>query len=630
MESWTIEHAREYYLVDAWGSPYVGINESGHVEIRSDGEPDKAVDLRDLVRSLLDRGISLPVLVRFNDILKSRIEAIHDAFGISKDRYDYRGDYKLVMPIKVNQQRHVIEQVLAHGRKFHVGLEAGSKPELYVAISMAQDPESVIVCNGFKDDDYLETALLASKLGKNVIIVVDRFEGLLHLMDVAKRLEVDPRIGVRVRLGTRGSGKWSESSGDKSKFGLNAGELVSAMEMLREREMLRSLELLHFHLGSQLTNIASVKNALRESCRIFVDLAKMGANLCYFDVGGGLAVDYDGSRTNFHSSMNYSLQEYANDIVATIGDACRDNSIEMPTIISESGRAVTAHHAVLIFDILGVDSRVSTSAPRRPDEHDHQIHHLLWEAYQSINRKKYQEAYNDLLEYRQQALSLYVHGDLDLEGRAYAEQLSWACTQKIRQVIQKLDYVPVELDRLEKDVSDTYFGNFSVFQSLPDHWAVKQLFPIMPVHRLHKRPTRPATLADLTCDSDGKIDNFISLHDVNDTILLHEPDDEPYYLAVFLVGAYQEILGDLHNLFGDTNTVHVSIGDDGPRFDTVLWGDSVSEVLGYLQYDKLELADRLRQVAEDAISKGLIESREVKDLLIRFENGLEAYTYLER
>ncbi len=629
MDRWTIDDAKEYYLVDAWGSPYVGINESGHVEIRTKGDADSSVDLKELVESLLDRGISLPVMVRFNDILKSRLDEIHEAFTLSKQKYDYEGDYRLAMPIKVNQNRHVIEQILSHGRKYHVGLEAGSKPELYVAISMVQDPESVIVCNGFKDDDYLETALLARKLGKNIILVMDRFDGLVRMLDVAKRLGVVPSIGVRVRLASKGSGKWSESTGDKSKFGLSAAELVHTVQMLRNNGLLDKLELLHFHLGSQLTNIASVKNALRESCRIFVDISAMGANLHYFDVGGGLAVDYDGSRTNFHSSMNYSLQEYANDIIATIGDACHDAEIQAPTIISESGRAATAHHAVLIFDVLGADSRVTDSVPRKPNDQDHQIHHLLWEAYQTISRKKYQEAYNDLLEYRQQALSLYVHGSLDLVGRAYAEEIAWACAQKIRRVTRQLDYVPMELDRLEKDVSDTYFGNFSVFQSVPDHWAIKQLFPIMPIHRLKTRPTRPATLADLTCDSDGKIDNFIALHDVSDTILLHEPGQDPYFLAVFLVGAYQEVLGDLHNLFGDTNTVHVSMGERGPIFENVLWGDSVAEVLDYLQYDKVELEDRLRIVAENAISKGFIEAKEVKELLIRFENGLEAYTYLE-
>ena len=629
MESWTINDALEYYLVDEWGSPFVSINKLGHVEIAPLGSKGGTIDLKELVDNLVTRGLSLPILVRFNDILHSRIEQLNQAFKYAATEYGFEGDYRLCMPVKVNHQRHVVEQVLQSGCDQHVGLEAGSKPELFMALALADDPDALIVCNGYKDREYIEAALMAQKIGRQVLLVVDRFLGIHKIVDIAKRLGIKPRIGLRVKLSTKGSGKWIESAGDRSKFGLSASEILQAVEFLDEQGLIDCIELLHFHLGSQINNIAVIKAGLRESCRFFVDLWSMGIKPRYIDVGGGLAVDYDGSRTNFQSSKNYSVQEYANDVVASVNDACSDAGIPPPTILSESGRFIAAHHAVLVFDVLGVNSRGMGDAPRKPVESDHNIHHLLWEAYEAVNRKTYQEAYNDLLEYRQDALTLHNHGILDLRARAYAEELSWACAQKIRCVIQELDYVPDVFRGLEKYVSDTYYCNFSVFQSVPDHWAVKQLFPVMPIHRLNQKPTRPATIADLTCDSDGKIDRFIDLHDVRDTIRLHPVGDSPYILGVFLVGAYQEVLGDLHNLFGDTHAVHISLHDDGYALSSLVKGDTVSDVLGYMQYDKEKLGEKLREVAESALRKKLIDVQDVRKLMKIFEEGLNGYTYLE-
>jgi arginine decarboxylase len=628
MEAWTIRDALEQYLVKAWGVPYVDINEQGCVQITPLGENGGRIDLKELIDNLVGRGLSLPILLRFNDILRSRIEDLCMSFQRAIDEYEYKGDYRLVMPIKVNQQRYVIDQVLEHGRAFHVGLEAGSKPELYVALALVDDPDALIICNGYKDTEYLETAMLAQKLGRQVILVVDRFAELVNAIGLSKRLGLRPRLGVRAKLSAKGSGKWIESAGERSKFGLTAGELVQAVEMLKEHDLLDCLELMHFHLGSQINNIGAIKFAMRETSQLFVDLCGMGAKLRYLDVGGGLAVDYDGSRTNFLSSMNYSNQEYANDVIAGIGDACAEAGIEVPTIISESGRAICAHHAILVFDVLGVNSRGTGAKPQPPTEDDHNVMHLLWEAYNGLNRKSYQETFNDLLELRQEALSLYVHGVLDLRARAWCEEIAWQCAQKIWRILQQFTYVPDDFEGLEKDISDTYFCNFSVFQSAPDHWAVKQLFPVMPIHRLRERPTRPATIVDLTCDSDGKIDKFIDLHDVRDTLLLHPLGDEPYYLGLFMLGAYQEILGDLHNLFGDTNAVHVNLDDDGYSLSSVVTGDTVAEVLGYLQYDKRELSNRLRAAAEQALRRGEITVEDVRSLMKMFEAGLSGYTYL--
>ncbi|MBN2496692.1 MAG: biosynthetic arginine decarboxylase [Deltaproteobacteria bacterium] len=629
MEAWTVRDALELYGVPSWGAPYVDINQRGNVEIRPRGAEGVGIDLKELIDSLVRRGLCLPIMLRFSDILHSRIRELVQAFSAAISEYHYRGEYRLVMPIKVNQQSWVIEEVLNHGRAWHVGLEAGSKPELFVALAMVDDPEALIICNGYKDSEYLETALLAQKLGRQVVVVVDRYEELIRILTLGKQHALKPRLGVRVKLNARGSGKWIESAGERSKFGLTASELVRLVELLRAEGLLDCLELLHFHLGSQINNIASIKQALREASRLYVDLRQMGAGLRYMDVGGGLAVDYDGSRTNFHSSMNYSIQEYANDVVSAFGDICEDAEVPMPTLITESGRAVAAHHALLVFDVLGVNTRGTSRAPRKPTEDDHDVLHQLWEVHEAINRKSYQEAFNDMLEYRQEAQSLYLHGVLDLKGRSDAEELGWACAQKIWRILQELKYVPDDFRGLEKTLSDTYYCNFSVFQSAPDHWAVKQLFPVMPIHRLLQRPSRPATLADLTCDSDGKIDQFIDLHDVRDTIMLHPLDDEPYHLAVFMIGAYQEVLGDLHNLFGDTNTVDVRLEDEEYSVSNVSMGDSVADVLGYMNYDRRAMSNRLRNAAEQSLRRGEITPEDVRNLMQHFEQGLAGYTYLE-
>ena len=628
MDAWTIQDAQDQYLVSAWGEPYVDINESGHMVMLPRGPEGGSIDLKLLVDSLIRQGQSLPVLLRFLDVIGDRIEKIHQAFAQAKRTYHYAGGYQLVAPIKVNQQRCVLEEVMRAGGPRHVGLEAGSKAELIIALAMVDDPEALIICNGYKDKAYLEMAMLAHKIGRSVVIVLDRFEGLEPLITSAERLGVQPRIGLRARMNSKGSGRWIESAGERSKFGLSAAELLACVQRFSEANLLSKVELFHFHLGSQLTNIASIKNGLRESCRLYVDLCKLGAPLRYLDVGGGLAVDYDGSRTNFHSSANYSLQEYANDVVATVGDACQQAELEHPTLISESGRAVMAHHAVLIFDVLGVNSRGTGQEPRAPGPDDHAVHHLLYEAWTTTSKKTYQETFNDLIEYQQESLSLFLHGVLDLAGRAYAEELGWSVARKIQRMLQSADLrVPEEMEGLEKAISDTCFCNFSVFQSAPDLWAVQQLLPVMPIHRLEQRPSRPSTLADLTCDSDGKIDRFIDLHDVRDTLLLHAPNGEPYYLGLFMVGAYQEILGDLHNLFGEPTSVHIRLDENGYSIEDVRTADTVAEAVGFLGWDRQTLVDRLRRASELALRRNEIGDEDVRVLMSGIDRGLSGPTY---
>ena len=629
VEGWTIRDANDLYQIQAWGIPYFDINDKGHVTVTPAGSPSHAIDLKDLVDDLIRRGLTTPLLIRFSDILKHRITHIHECFERAIREYAYHGAYRAVMPIKVNQQRHVVEEIIEFGRPFHTGLEAGSKPELLIALAMVNDPEAFVICNGYKDSEYLTTALYAKKLGKNFIIVIDRFAEVAEIIRLAQKMNVRPRIGVRAKLRTKGSGKWVESAGDRSKFGLTALEVVQAVQSLKDAQMLDCLELLHFHIGSQITSIGPIKNALRECCRIYTDLVKLGAKMGIIDVGGGLAVDYDGSRTNFHSSKNYDLQEYANDVISAICAACDEARLAHPLILSESGRAMVAHHAVLVFNVLGVNALGSRHAPAPAGPDGHPIHDTLYQLYNSVTRKNYQEAYHDLLEAKDEAATLFMVGDLDLAGRARAEELIWSCGQKILKTIRELEYVPDDLESLPKSLSDTYYCNFSVFQSMPDHWAIKQLFPVMPIHRLKEKPNREATIVDLTCDSDGKIDHFIDLHDVKTTISLHEIGDEPYYIGVFLVGAYQEILGDLHNLFGDTNAVHVSLSNGSYRLDHVVQGDTVRDVVGYVQYNPQELVNKVRTAAEYASSQNLITLEEVRQFMSYYESGMSGYTYLE-
>ncbi len=631
MRGWTSEDSLELYNVRNWGAGFFTINERGNVVVRPRREPESTIDLPELIRDLERRGLRTPLLVRFSDILATRVKGLASAFQQAIDEYGYTGRYQGVYPIKVNQQRHVVEEMVEYGAPLGVGLEIGSKPELLVALAVLDTPGALIICNGYKDRAYLETALLAQRLGRTPIIVIDRFRELELLIKTASELGIRPHIGLRARLTARGAGKWMDSTGDRSKFGLSPVEIVDAVKRLRVEDMLDCLELLHFHIGSQITAIQAHKEALREAGRIYAGLCKMGAGLRAIDVGGGLAVDYDGSKTNFHSSTNYSVQEYANDVVSSIQEACDDAELAHPNIVTESGRAMVAYHSVLIFDVLGVNEVVTGDQPEPVREDDHKVLHDLAEVWSNVSRKNVQEAYHDTLQIRGEATTLFSLGFLDLQARAHVERLFLQCCEKILRIVRDLAYVPEDLADLEKDLADTYYGNFSVFQSAPDHWAVKQLFPVMPLHRLDEKPTRRGVFADLTCDSDGKMDQFIDQRDVKDVLELHAWNGSPYYIGVFLVGAYQEILGDLHNLFGDTDAVHVRLDDDGGySVQHVVEGDDVSDVLRYVQYERGSLVEKVRQAVETALRHGHMSLEESALLRKRYKQGLEEYTYLSR
>jgi arginine decarboxylase len=628
LRAWTVKDSLELYNVAGWGKDFFSINDAGHVQVTPAGAGSHPIDLKELVDDLRERGLNLPILIRFSDILRTRVEQLCGSFQQAIAENDYKGSYRGVYPIKVNQQRHVVEELIEYGRPFNLGLEAGSKPELLVALALQENPEALIICNGYKDRAYIETAMLAQKLGRKVIIVVDRVAEVETIVHASRDLGINPIIGVRARLSTRGAGKWVESTGDRSKFGLTTGELVDTVEKLRGVGMLDCLQLLHFHIGSQITAIRAIKDALREASRIFVELHGLGANMRYLDCGGGLGVDYDGSQTNFHSSVNYTLQEYAADIVSQVAEACNAKGVPHPDIVTESGRALTAHHSVLVFNVLDTNLMLPGQVPETLAKEEHRVIQQLYETYQGVSRKNFQESYHDALTLKEEGITAFNLGILDLKARARVEQLFYACIEKILKIVRDLPYVPDELEGLEKHLADTYYCNFSLFQSLPDHWAVRQLFPTMPIDRLNKAPTRRAILADLTCDSDGKMDQFIDLRDVKHYLDLHPLNGEPYYVASFLTGAYQEILGDLHNLFGDTDAVHVRVQGDDYGVEHVVEGDSVAEVLSYVQYSKDDLMSRVRRAAEAALRDRRLTPAESGRLMRRYEEALEGYTYL--
>jgi arginine decarboxylase len=629
-DRWSIAEAGELYDVASWGKGYFAVEPNGHVWVRPDKDPARGIDLKELVDNLQLRGISLPILIRFGEILKHRLGEMHQAFQNAIAEHNYKSGYCCVYPIKVNQQRQVVEEVFEYGRKYKFGLEAGSKPELLAVLAIA-DNETPIICNGFKDDEYIEMVMLAKKIGRQIIPVVEKYTELDLILKHSARVGVRPVIGLRIKLASRGSGRWKSSGGYRSKFGLTVTEALRALEQLKSLGMEDCLQLLHFHLGSQITNIRQIKAAVIEAARAYVEMRRSGAGLNYLDVGGGLGIDYDGSQTDFESSVNYTLQEYANDIVYHIQSVCDEAEVPHPTIVSESGRAIVAYHSVLVFNVLGVTGfGEEETLPEFSDDVEQPLLDLK-DTLRGLSSKNLLESFHDAQQALDSALNLFSLGYLPLQQRSWAESIYWVICRRIQKLAKDLDDFPEELEGLDSLLSDTYFCNFSLFQSMPDSWAVKQLFPIMPIHRLNEEPSHHGILGDISCDSDGKVDQFIDRRDVKKTLPLHTFNGEPYILGTFLVGAYQEILGDLHNLFGDTNAVHVQLDEKGAVvIDALIRGDTVREVLDYVQFKSTTLAEQFRRDVETAVREGRIGYEESGVLLRFYEDGLNGYTYLEQ
>jgi arginine decarboxylase len=630
MRKWRIEDSAELYNINGWGINFFSINEKGHVTVT----PKKngiQVDLHELVEELQLRDVSAPMLLRFPDILDNRIEKMASCFKAAAEEYEYKAQNFIIYPIKVNQMRPVVEEIVGHGKKFNIGLEAGSKPELHAVIAINTDNDSLIVCNGYKDEDYIELALLAQKMGRRIYLVVEKLNELKLIIKIANRLKIKPNLGIRIKLASSGSGKWEDSGGDASKFGLTSSELLEALDILEKKEMQDCLKLVHFHIGSQVTKIRRIKLAMREASQFYVQLYLKGFSVEFVDIGGGLGVDYDGTRSSSsESSVNYSIQEYVNDAVATIVDVSDKNNIPHPNIITESGRSLTAHHSVLVFEVLETATLPTMSEEEEPKEDDHELVLELFSLWEQINQSRMLETWHDAQQIREEALDLFSLGMLDLKTRAQIERLFWSITKEIHQMTSELKHIPEELLYLPKLLSDKYFCNFSLFQSLPDSWAIDQIFPIIPIQRLDEKPERSATLQDITCDSDGKIDNFISTRNFSYYLPVHSlKSKEPYYIGVFLVGAYQEILGDLHNLFGDTNAVHVSVDDKGYHIDQIIDGETVAEVLDYVQYNSKKLVRTVETWVTSSVKSGIITAEEGKEFLSNYRSGLYGYTYLE-
>lgn len=628
-ERWSVTDSSELYDVPRWGKGYFSVGESGNLCVHPDRDGRRGIDLKVLVDRLKLRGLDLPVLIRFTGILKDRLREIHDCFAQAIDECAYQGAYSCVYPIKVNQQRQVVEEIIEYGKPYGFGLEAGSKPELLAVVAMT-DADTPIICNGFKDSEFIEMAMLAQKTGRRVIPVVEKYTDLDMILKFAAKVGVRPQIGFRAKLAARGSGRWQGSAGHRSKFGLTVSELLQAFVELESRGMADCFKLLHFHIGSQVTNIRRVKSALTEAARMYADLKKRGAGLEFLDVGGGLGVDYDGSQTDFESSVNYSLQEYANDVVSIVQNICDDVDVPHPNLISESGRAVVAYHSLLVFEVLGMSGLgTGDELPARPEDAPHPIE-SLYETIAELSPRNSLESFHDGQQAIETCMNLFSTGHLSLDHRALAENLFWHLCRRIRKVTQELEYIPEELQKLDEMLSDTYFCNFSLFQSMPDSWAIKQLFPVMPIHRLDEKPVSHAVLGDITCDSDGKLDQFIDRRDIKRTLPLHPLTDQPYLLGAFLIGAYQEILGDLHNLFGDTHAVHVDLNEDGePTINSIVKGDTVTEVLAYVEFNRGDLVNRLQSAVEVAVREGRMEHAEAGRFLAFYEEALNGYTYLE-
>ncbi len=630
MKKWTIEDSKELYNINGWGTSYFGINEKGDAYV-TPCKDNTQIDLRDVMDELALRDVTPPVLLRFPDILDNRIEKMSFCYDKAREAYDFKGENFIIYPIKVNQMQPVVNEIISHGQKFNLGLEAGSKPELHTVIAVQCKSDSLIICNGYKDESYIELAMLAQKLGKRIFIVVEKLNEIAIIAKTAKRLNVKPNIGIRIKLASSGSGKWAESGGDASKFGLTPTELLEALKKLDDCGLHDCVKLIHFHIGSQITKIRRIQNALTEAGQYYANLRKMGYNIEFVDCGGGLGVDYDGTRSsNSESSVNYSIQEYINDCVYAFVDIANRNGIPHPNIITESGRSLTAHHSVLVLDVLGAASLPEMPEEFEAKETDHKLVKDLYEIWDNLNPKSMLEDWHDADQIREDCLDMFAHGMVDLKTRAEIEAMYWSVCHEINGIAKTMKHVPDELKGLDRLLADKYFCNFSLFQSLPDCWGIDQLFPIMPIHRLNERPSRNCTLQDITCDSDGKIANFAVNGGQSNVLPVHAlKNDEPYYIGVFLVGAYQEILGDMHNLFGDTNAAHITVKDGNYHIDQLIDGETVEEVLEYVQYNPKKLVRQLEQWVTKSVKQGKLSLEEGKEFLSNYRSGLYGYTYLE-
>lgn len=632
-QPWDIPAATALYNIDRWGGGYFGINEKGNVQAFPTMDPRTPIDIMELVAEAREQGLSFPMVLRFQDLLRHRVETINRAFNSAMEEFKYNGTYRGVFPIKVNQLQEVVEEIMVAGEPFHFGIEAGSKPELLAALAIHRDPESLIICNGYKDAVFIGNALLGSKLGKRVILVVEKIEELQQILTISREMGVEPWIGVRVRLLAKGAGKWALSGGENAKFGLSTAELVAASETLREAGLAHCLKLVHFHVGSQVPDIGTVKRAVREAARFYTKLCKMGHAIEYLDCGGGLGVDYDGSRTAFDSSTNYSLQEYARDVVWNVMEVCDDEKVPHPIIVSESGRAIVAHHSVLIVEAFGSIEKERETVAIEPKEGDPKLVSEMLDIKKGLTRQNRSETLHDAQEVKEKAQSMFDLGLLELDAKARIETLYWQIARGVMDVSEGMTYIPEEVKELETALADQYVCNFSVFQSMLDHWALGQLFPIMPVHHLDKAPDRQTTLVDITCDSDGKVSKFIDLQDVRDTLPLHrlKPGD-PYYIGFFLMGAYQDIMGDFHNLFGRVNEAHVFLDEDedcGWYIEETIEGSTIAAVLSMTQWDEAELSRLMKAQVDAAIKSDRLKPAEAIRLLTSYEKALKGYTYLQ-
>ena len=631
MRKWKTEDSAELYNINSWGKDYFSINPKGNLTVTpKEGGPE--IDIRKLMDELQAQDIASPVLLRFPDILNHRIEKITKCFERAAEEYNFNAQSHIIYPIKVNQMRPVVEELVNHGNNYNVGLEAGSKPELHAVLSIQSDNDSMIICNGYKDESYIELALLAQKMGRKIFLVVEKLMELRTIATLSKRMNIQPNIGIRIKLASSGSGKWEESGGDISKFGLNSSELFEALELLNKEGLEDCLKLIHFHIGSQVTNIRRIKTALKEAMQFYVQLQKMNYNIRFVDIGGGLGVNYDGTNSSISgNSINYSIQEYVNDAIYSIVDTCKKNQLPQPNLIIESGRSLAAHHSILVFEVLASTHLPEFSEDESIGEDAHELVKDLYEIWDNLTPSRLIEMWHDAMQAREEALELFNLGLVDLKTRAVVERLFWSIAREVNAMGVKSKHTPEELRVISKSLADKYFCNFSLFQSLPDSWAIDQIFPIMPLSRLDEKPRCNATLQDITCDSDGKIDNFISTSNNNYHLPVHPlKEGEPYYIGVFLVGAYQEILGDLHNLFGDTNAVHIKVKGDEYQIDKIIEGETIADVLDYVQFDPKRMARSIEVWANHSVKQGIISLEEGREFISNYRSGLYGYTYLER